>query len=64
MITARQEWEDFDPYEKWRSSWNGTDCLLCLEDTKGKRHTETTWTGPLKDVRVCLTCDMLPLAAA
>jgi len=58
MLTARQEWEEWDPYEKWRKA-AGNSCLLCLEDSKGARHTEIQWIGPLKDVHVCPTCDML-----
>jgi hypothetical protein len=35
------------------------ECILCLENSKGERHTELAWIGPLKDVHVCSYCDLL-----
>ena len=37
------------------------ECTACLADSKGERHTELTYIGPLKDVHVCRICDLLPL---
>ena len=37
------------------------ECVSCLEDSKGERHSEIVYIGPLKDVHVCPTCDLLPM---
>ena len=35
------------------------ECVSCLEESRGERHTELVYIGPLKDVHVCPYCDML-----
>lgn len=35
------------------------ECVSCLEESKGKRHTELVYIGPLKDVHYCPVCDMI-----
>jgi hypothetical protein len=35
------------------------ECGMCLEDSRGGKHTPLQWIGPDRDVTVCPVCDML-----
>ena len=36
------------------------ECVSCLEDSKGERHSEIAYIGPLKDVHVCKSATCSP----
>lgn len=37
------------------------ECRLCLDESKGEKHTPVAWLGPDRDVSACPDCDMIPV---
>jgi hypothetical protein len=35
------------------------ECRLCLDESKGEKHTALQWIGPGEDIHICPVCDLL-----